>query len=118
MSGEEDIRVIKSNNGEETFVFEPYNPLNKRITDKEVCNILRKYGVNVPIYNMELYKRAFIHRSYTKRPDLENKENNIYNISINNMKSLIKSGHTIGCHTKTHLNLGLLNNKKNSKMKF
>lgn len=77
MSGEEDIRVIKSNNGEETFVFEPYNPLNKRITDKEVCNILRKYGVNVPIYNMELYKRAFIHRSYTKRPDLENKENNI-----------------------------------------
>ncbi len=45
----------------------------------------------------------------------ENKENNIYNISINNMKSLIKSGHTIGCHTKTHLNLGLLNNKKKLK---
>ena len=45
----------------------------------------------------------------------ENKEDKIYNISIKNMKSLIKSGHTIGCHTKTHQNLGLLNNKKKLK---
>ena len=26
---------------------------------------------------MELYKRAFIHRSYTKRPKLENEEANV-----------------------------------------
>jgi dsRNA-specific ribonuclease len=31
----------------------------------------------VEINNFELYKRAFIHRSYIKRPNLENEQNNI-----------------------------------------
>ena len=34
-----------------------------------------------------------------------------YNISINNLKTLIKKGHKIGCHSKTHVNLGLLKDK-------
>lgn len=42
----------------------------------------------------------------------KNNENKIYNISINNIRSLIKTGHTIGCHTKTHQNLALLTSKK------
>jgi dsRNA-specific ribonuclease len=35
------------------------------------------YGVNSEIHNMNLYKRAFIHRSYLRRPHLENESNNI-----------------------------------------
>ena len=38
--------------------------------------------------------------------------NSIKNMSIKNLKQLIKKGHTIGAHTKTHANLGLIKNKK------
>ena len=34
----------------------------------------------------------------------------IKNISINNLKILIRNGHTIGAHTKTHANLGTIKN--------
>lgn len=74
---DDDIIIQKDDLGKETYYFDPYNPLNKQITEENIQNILKKYGVDVPIFNFELYKRAFIHRSYTKRPDEENKENNI-----------------------------------------
>ena len=32
------------------------------------------------------------------------------NMTIVDLKSLIKDGHTIGCHTKTHANLGFVDN--------
>ena len=69
-----DDDVTKMN---ENLVFNPYNPLNKEITHDEVKTILAKYGIPPMVYNMELYKRAFVHRSYTKRPHLENVEQNI-----------------------------------------
>lgn len=37
---------------------------------------------------------------------------NFNNVSIQNLKYLIKNGHEIGCHTKTHANLGSIKNKK------
>ena len=43
----------------------------------DVQFILTKYGVPPIITNMELYKRAFVHRSYTKRPQIENTTQNI-----------------------------------------
>ena len=43
----------------------------------EVQSILTTYGVNTKIHNLDLYKRAFIHKSYTKRPAIENAEANI-----------------------------------------
>ena len=33
------------------------------------------------------------------------------NMSIDDLKALIKNGHSIGCHTKTHANLGLIKNR-------
>ena len=74
---DEDIRIERNQYGVDTYVFDPYNPQNKEIETSEIQKILTKYGINVPIHNYQLYKRAFIHRSYTKRPDIENKENNI-----------------------------------------
>ena len=73
---DDDIR-IESNNGIETHIFDPYNELNVLINESEVNSILKKYGINTTIFNFELYKRAFIHRSYIKRPQLENELNNI-----------------------------------------
>ena len=73
---DDDIR-IESNNGVETHIFDPYNELNVLINESEVNSILKKYGINTTIFNFELYKRAFIHRSYIKRPQLENELNNI-----------------------------------------
>ena len=62
---------------DEGLVFDPYNANNKLITAKQVQGILRAYGIPTHLHNLELYKRAFVHRSYTKRPAIENKEANI-----------------------------------------
>jgi dsRNA-specific ribonuclease len=73
----EDIRIEKAQDGTERYIFDPYNPLNKEITKEEVERILRNYGIITPINNFELYRRAFIHRSYIKYPMAENERNNI-----------------------------------------
>ena len=62
---------------DEGLVFNPYNPLNVKITLSEVQSILSKYGLPPVVRKLELYQRAFVHRSYTKRPQYENAEQNI-----------------------------------------
>ena len=74
---DEDIRIEKDNQGVDTYIFDPYNPLNKLITKEQIQGIMTKYNVPFELHNLELYKRAFIHRSYIRRPDIENKANNI-----------------------------------------
>jgi len=69
-----DDDIVKSG-GE--LIFNPYNELNKEITLSEVQTILNNYGVVGTVNNLELYKRAFVHCSYTKRPALENQAENI-----------------------------------------
>jgi dsRNA-specific ribonuclease len=69
-----DDDVIKTN---ENLIFNPYNPLNKEITESQVKGILTAYGLPPIVHNMELYLRAFVHKSYTKRPHLENIEQGI-----------------------------------------
>ena len=54
------------------IVFNPYNNLNCEITHGEVVKLLNKYNIYVSPFNIKIYKRAFVHRSYTKRPNLEN----------------------------------------------
>jgi dsRNA-specific ribonuclease len=74
---DDDIRIEKKENGQDSYVFDPYNPLNKEISQLEVEGILGRYGIKLPISNFHLYRRAFVHRSYIKRPALENAQNNI-----------------------------------------
>ena len=64
-----DDDVVKTQEG---LVFNPYNTQNQEITLSTVQSILHRYGVPGKVNNIELYKRAFVHRSYTKRPQLEN----------------------------------------------
>lgn len=60
------------------LIFNPYNEKNTEIKESEIIQVLKKYGVQVPkVFNVNLYKRAFIHKSYVKRPQLENEENNV-----------------------------------------
>jgi dsRNA-specific ribonuclease len=69
-----DDDIIKTDEG---LIFNPYNPLNVKITLSEVQSILSKYGLPITIDNIALYERAFVHRSYTKRPSFENIQQNI-----------------------------------------
>jgi dsRNA-specific ribonuclease len=69
-----DNDIIKSEDG---LVFNPYNPLNTKITLYDVQSILSKYGIPDNVNNMALYERAFVHRSYTKRPHFENIQQNV-----------------------------------------
>ena len=66
--------IIRTEDG---LIFNPYNPLNIEIRLSDVQSILTRYGIPGQVHNMELYRRAFIHRSYTKRPELENARQNI-----------------------------------------
>lgn len=61
----------------DNLIFDPFNNENTEITLNDVQSILTRYGINTPINNLELYKRAFIHSSYTKRSQHENLANNI-----------------------------------------
>jgi len=76
-TNDEDISVKKDSNGNEFLYLDPYNPLNVQITENDIKNILKRYKIDIPIHNFTLYKRAFVHPSYTRRPDDENKANNI-----------------------------------------
>lgn len=65
----QDDDLIKTDKG---LVFNPYNPLNVQITLCDVQCILSKYGLPPIVRNLDIYRRAFVHQSYTKRPQYEN----------------------------------------------
>jgi dsRNA-specific ribonuclease len=74
---DDDIRTERTANGTETLVYDPYNPRNVEITPDQIQELLKTYGIDAPIHNFQLYRRAFVHRSYTKSPAVENAQNNI-----------------------------------------
>jgi len=61
----------------EQLTFNPYNNRNVLVKENDIKNILKYYGLPPIIYNFSLYKRAFVHKSYVKKPKLENIKNNI-----------------------------------------
>jgi dsRNA-specific ribonuclease len=92
-----DEDIIKT---EEGLIFNPYNPMNTEIKLNNVQSILTKYGLPSQVYNMELYRRAFVHRSYTKRPDFEN--------AIQNIKIVEKPDDCLPLSTKSNERLEFL----------
>lgn len=48
-----------------------YNKTNKEITEKEVISLLKKYNLPTDIFNMTIFKRAFVHASYIKKDNEE-----------------------------------------------
>ena len=66
---------ITKNDGE--LIFDPFNSRNREITKREVQTILETYGIPSKVHNFNLYRRAFIHKSYVKRPFQENEKNGV-----------------------------------------
>jgi len=61
MNKEEDVIHVN-----QELHFHPFNPVNKWISLSTVQTILKKYRVTT-LHDFELYKQAFIHRSYCHR---------------------------------------------------
>jgi dsRNA-specific ribonuclease len=59
------------------LIFNPNNDKNIEITEEEVNSILSNYGLPSKVHNLKLYQRAFIHRSYVKKPQAENEKNHV-----------------------------------------
>lgn len=51
-------------------VFNPWNPLNKEISDDTIQKILRTYGWRGKLRDPAIFKKACVHKSYVNRPDL------------------------------------------------
>ena len=50
----------------EDLIYNPFNEKNKELTYDSLQNILNKYGVYYNIQNLEIFKRAFVHKSYVE----------------------------------------------------
>jgi len=54
------------------FKSDPYNPKNVLLTEKDILNILQSLNIqNIKITNLDLYQRAFVHKSYCEKKDYE-----------------------------------------------
>ena len=62
---------------EKDLLYDPYNPNNIEITLKDVQCILKAHGLPGDVFNIALYKRAFVHSSYVIKSEKENEENNV-----------------------------------------
>ena len=63
----------------QTVTYSPYNELNREITLDDVQSILKNYGLPSDVRNVRLYQRAFVHKSYTKKP---HEHNELINVDI------------------------------------
>lgn len=45
------------------------NPNNKLVTEKDIMGILKKGGIKTDIYDLSIWQRAFVHKSYVSKND-------------------------------------------------
>ena len=65
MSQDESVKVVVN----------PYNFNNKMITENDVKEILKKFDIEDDIVNLDIYQKAFIHKSYSVKDPKELGEN-------------------------------------------
>ena len=65
MSDDESVKVVVN----------PYNFNNKMITENDVKDILKKFDIEDDIVNLDIYQKAFIHKSYSVKDPKELGEN-------------------------------------------
>jgi len=53
----------------ESKIYMPWNVHNKDVPDSEIMRILSTYGVKDVPLNWDLFRQAFVHRSYVDRPE-------------------------------------------------
>lgn len=54
---------------DEVKIYNPWNPINKRIPDAEILRILRAYGIKDKPQRWDLFRMACVHSSYVNRPE-------------------------------------------------
>ena len=59
----------ESDASDEVKIFNPWNPINKRIPDAEILRILRAYGIKDKPRRWDLFRMACVHSSYVDRPE-------------------------------------------------
>ena len=75
------LQTISTDDKEENLLFNPYNPLNIEISSKQISEILYDHlNFDYKVNNLDLFKRAFVHRSYCKISD--SSDNNDKNIKL------------------------------------
>ena len=57
-----------SQNGD-VKVYMPWNSINKDVPDSEILRMLSAYGIKDKPKKIELFRQAFVHRSYVDRPE-------------------------------------------------
>ena len=67
----------QNSDSEKDLLYDPYNPNNSEITLKDIQCILKSHGLPGEVFNIALYKRAFVHSSYVVKSEKDNEENNI-----------------------------------------
>jgi ribonuclease-3 len=60
----------------DTKLYNPWNPINRDIPDAEIKRILSAYGVKDTPRRFDLFRQAFVHRSYVDRPEGPSVQNN------------------------------------------
>lgn len=58
-----------SSRDDEIVKFNPFNPVNKLITRFQVHSILKDQGIYLSIKQIDIYQRAFVHKSYCQKND-------------------------------------------------
>ena len=50
----------------EELIYNPFNEKNKELTYDSLQQILNKYNIFYNVQNFEIFKRAFVHKSYVR----------------------------------------------------
>ena len=58
---------ITRDDGETKIVVNPYNFNNQFITEREVSILFKRFNIHFEPMNINLYRQAFTHKSFTKK---------------------------------------------------
>ena len=63
------LSEVHESTSDDVKIYNPWNPVNKRIPDAEILRILRVYGIKDKPRRWDLFRMACVHSSYVNRPD-------------------------------------------------
>lgn len=67
--------MLEEGNDDVKVVVNPYNFNNKMIQESDVTDILKRYDIEDNIVNLDIYQKAFIHKSYSRKDPKDLGEN-------------------------------------------
>jgi dsRNA-specific ribonuclease len=92
----------------QNYNLQSLNKNNVYITDEDIKTILIRYGINIKINNLDLYQKAFIHRSYLiilnkeqSKEEIENEK--LIKIEESNERLELLGDCILGCIVGTYL---------------